>query len=144
MSGIRGAPLSYRLLSMPCYFYAHLGFEVVPGWRCPLASELQSWTAFRGIFCSRAPTSDRFRAPARDCIRAPTPDYVQAPVPDYVRGVIDHLGLKKFKGSYPSLMPEMPSIEPATCIRALCWTASEVMHHLGLGLIVYEFYFRCV
>ena len=30
-------------------------------------------------------------------------DYIQAPTMDYIRGVIDHLGLKKFEGGYPSL-----------------------------------------
>ena len=139
MSGIRGAPLSYQLLSMPSYFYAHLGFEVVPGRRCPLASELQRRTAFRGIFVaehqcwtvsefqrrtvseeycySRAPMPDCIRALAPDGIRAPSPDYFQAPTPDYVRGVIDHLGSKK---CWPSLMPEMPSMELVASARALC------------------------
>ena len=54
----------------------------------------------------------------------------------------------KVEGVWPSLMLEMPSMEPATSVRALCQTASgvsivvehqrrtisEVVHHLGHGL----------
>src|SRR4051812_15778958 len=32
------------------------------------------------------------------CIRAPTPDCIRAPTPDYIRGVVNHLGSKKFEG----------------------------------------------
>ena len=31
-------------------------------------------------------------------IRAPTPDCIRAPTPDYIRGVVNHLGSKKFEG----------------------------------------------
>ena len=139
----------------------HLWFEVVLGRQRPLASELQRRTAFEVSFVakhqrrtaselqrrnvselqrrtvseeycySRAPTPNCIRAPAPDCIRAPTPDYVQAPMPDYIRGVIDHLGSKKLK----EFMPEMPSMEPSIGARALCRTASEVVHHPNYGPI---------
>ena len=53
------------------------------------------------------------QAPTPKYIRAPTLDYVQAPMPDYIRGVIDHLGLKKFEGGYPSLtLKSSPWNEP--------------------------------
>ena len=38
-------------------------------------------------------------------------------------------------------MPEMPSMEPATSARALCRTASEVVKHLGHGLIFWSMFF---
>ena len=42
---------------------------------------------------------------------------------------------KKVEGVLPSLMLEMPSMEPATSARALCRTASEVVHHPECGPI---------
>jgi hypothetical protein len=52
-----------------------------------------------------------------------------------IRGVIDYLGLEKVEGVQLSLMLKMPSMEPATCIRDLRRTISEVVHHLGRELI---------
>jgi hypothetical protein len=48
---------------------------------------------------------------------------------------------KKVEGVQSSLMLEMPFMEPTTCIRALCRTASEVVHYLGYGLIFCEYIF---
>ena len=90
-------------------FTPQLGFEVFPVRRCPLASN-PTTNGICGVFCSRAPT------------------------PNCIRGVIDYLGLEKVEGVHPSLMPKMPFMEPATCIQALCRTASKVVHHLSLGL----------
>ena len=76
----------------------HLGFEVVPGRQCPLASELQRWTALEVSFAAEHQRRTAFRAPTPECIRAPTPDCIRAPTPDYIRGVVNHLGSKKFEG----------------------------------------------
>ena len=37
-------------------------------------------------------------------------------------------------------MPKMPSMEPATSARALCWTASEVVHHPDCGPIFCQYF----
>ena len=37
-------------------------------------------------------------------------------------------------------MPEMPSMEPATSARALCRTASEVVHHPDCGPIFCQYF----
>ena len=47
------------------------------------------------------------------------------------RGVVNYLGLSKDA----ELLSEMPSMEPATGARALCRTASEVVHHPDRELI---------
>ena len=92
--------------------------------------------------CIQAPTPKYIRAPTPKYIRAPTPDCVQAPMPDYIRGIISPW-FKKVEGVYPSLMPEMPSMEPATSARALCRAASEVVHHPECGPIFVNIFCWC-
>jgi len=52
----------------------------------------------------------------------------------------NYLGLQKIERIQPSLMPEMPYMEPATGARALCRTAFEVVHHPDCGLIFCEYF----
>ena len=119
------------------FFMPHLGFEVVPVRRCPLASELQRRIAFEVSFAAkhqRRTASElqrrSIRASTSDCVQAPTSDCIQAPTPDCIRDVIDHLASKKLKGFSQALMSGMPSMEPATGARALCQTASEVVQFI--------------
>ena len=88
--GYPRSPLSLRPLSMPCHFLRHTsGLNVS---RAAVSSCIRAPRpdCIRGIFCSRAPTPDRFRAPTPECIQAPTSDCIRAPTSDCIRAPTPH------------------------------------------------------
>ena len=80
-------------------FMPHLGFEVVPGRQGPLASELQRRTAFEVSFAAehqRQTASQLYRRtmyPSSNAGRYPSSNTGLC-----IRGVVNHLGSKKFEG----------------------------------------------
>ena len=73
--GIRGAPLSFRPLLMPCLFLCHTsGLKLFPGGRILLRPS--SNAGLHSRYLLQPSTNDRFPALAPECIRAPTLDYV--------------------------------------------------------------------
>ena len=113
--GYPRSPLSSWPLSMPCYFLRHTsGSKFFPGGRVLLHLNSNAGLHPR---CLLQPSSNAGLYPR--C----------------------YLGNEKVEGGYPSLTPKKFSMEPATRSRVLCRTASEVVHHLGLGLIFCEYFF---
>src|SRR3954468_2343994 len=106
-SGIRGAPFSFRPLSMPCLFLCHTsGLKLFPGGSVLLRPSSNAGLHSRyplqpSTNAGPLPSSNAGMCPSSNaglCIRAPTPDCIRAPTPDCIRGVVNHLGLKKFEG----------------------------------------------